>query len=200
LAMFAAIRRDSSWVSGLAADSAGFVLKYRRLAPFPFAGVPIVAGDAALDHFVAPLVARHDEGSEEAATEAKRTEGHQDDELQQLTPRTSSGSLAMFAAIRRASSLVSSLVAESPSRPQGGDVGSVRLNTKSSCHGSFLCSAWIPHEIYSDNRTVVCLPAGSTISTALTVWARLFPNKYKPRYVPAMILTSPRLQGRHNII
>src|SRR5262249_61265502 len=99
-----------------------------------------------------------------------------------------------------ASHLVSSL-ALIADRPQFYcDFGSVRLNTKSSCHGSFLCSGWIPREIYSDNRTVVCLPAGSTISTALTVWARLFPNKYKPRYVPAMILTSPRLQGRHNII
>ena len=39
LAIFAAVRRASSWVSGLAADSAGFVLKYRRLAAFPFAGV-----------------------------------------------------------------------------------------------------------------------------------------------------------------
>ena len=40
---------------------------FRRLTPFPFAGVPVVAGDAALDHFVAPLIARHDEGSEVAA-------------------------------------------------------------------------------------------------------------------------------------
>ena len=78
------------------------------------------------------------------------------------TFRKSSGSLAMSAALRRASFLVSSLVAESPSRPEGGDFGSLRLNTKSSCHGSFLCSGWIPHETYSDNRTVICLPAGST--------------------------------------
>src|SRR6516164_4971584 len=47
------------------------ILKYRRRAPFPFAGAPIEAGDAALDHFVAPLVARHDEGGQVAAAEAK---------------------------------------------------------------------------------------------------------------------------------
>src|SRR5262249_31272284 len=91
LAIFAAIRRASSWVSGLAAGSAGFVLKYRRVAPFPFAGVPIVAGDAALDHFVAPLVARHDEGSEVATPEAKRAERHHNEGLQeQLAHRSSS--------------------------------------------------------------------------------------------------------------
>src|SRR5215468_1174832 len=91
LAIFAAIRRASSRVSSLAADSAGLILKYRRLAPFPFAGVPIVAGDAALDHFVAPLVARHDEGSEVAATEAKRAERHHNEGLQeQLAHRSSS--------------------------------------------------------------------------------------------------------------
>jgi hypothetical protein len=39
----------------------------RRLTQFQFAGLPIVVGDAALDHFVAPLVARHDEGGEVAA-------------------------------------------------------------------------------------------------------------------------------------
>ena len=91
LAIFAAVRRASSWVSGLAADSAGFVLKYRRLAAFPFAGVPIVAGDATLDHFVAPLVARHDEGSEVAAPEAKRAERHHNEGPQeQLAHRSSS--------------------------------------------------------------------------------------------------------------
>ena len=68
--MFAAILRASSRVSSLAADSAGFILKYRRLSPFPFAGVPIVAGDVALDHFVAPLVARHDKGGQVAEAKA----------------------------------------------------------------------------------------------------------------------------------
>jgi hypothetical protein len=33
-----------------------------RLSPFPFAGLPVVAGDTALDHFVPPLITRHDEG------------------------------------------------------------------------------------------------------------------------------------------
>jgi hypothetical protein len=54
-----------------------------RLSPFPFAGRPVVAGDAALDHFVAPLIACHDEGSEVAAAEAKRAKCNHDDELQQ---------------------------------------------------------------------------------------------------------------------
>jgi len=44
-ATFAAIRRASSRVSSLAADSTEFILKYRRLSPFKFAGVPVVAGD-----------------------------------------------------------------------------------------------------------------------------------------------------------
>src|SRR6516162_7615290 len=54
----------------------------RRLSPFPFAGVPVVASDAPLDHFVAPLIARHDEGSEVAAAIAKRAERHHKDDLQ----------------------------------------------------------------------------------------------------------------------
>jgi hypothetical protein len=41
-----------------------------RLSPFPFASLPVVASGAALDHFVAPLIARHDEGSEIAAAKA----------------------------------------------------------------------------------------------------------------------------------
>jgi hypothetical protein len=36
----------------------------------------------ALDHFVAPLIARHDEGSEVAAAEAKRGERHHYKDLQ----------------------------------------------------------------------------------------------------------------------
>ena len=55
---------------------------FRRLSPFPFAGVPVVAGDVTLDHFVAPLIARQYEGSEVAAAEAKRAERHHDDDLQ----------------------------------------------------------------------------------------------------------------------
>ena len=42
----------------------------------------VVTGDAELDHFVAPLIARHDEGSEVAAAEAKRGERHYEDDLQ----------------------------------------------------------------------------------------------------------------------
>jgi dienelactone hydrolase len=48
---------------------------FRRLSPFPFAGLPVVAGDTAFDHFVAPPIARHDEGGEVAAAEAKGAEG-----------------------------------------------------------------------------------------------------------------------------
>jgi hypothetical protein len=44
---------------------------FRRLSPFPFAGLPVVAGDTALDHFVTPLVACRDKGGEVAAAEAK---------------------------------------------------------------------------------------------------------------------------------
>jgi hypothetical protein len=59
---------------------------FRLLSPFPFAGLPVVAGQTALDHFVAPLIARHDEGSDIAAAEAKRAErNHNDDLQQQLT-------------------------------------------------------------------------------------------------------------------
>src|SRR6266571_1949888 len=54
-----------------------------RLPPFPFAGLPVVAGNTALDHFVTPLIARHDDGSEVAAAEAKRAERHHNDDLQQ---------------------------------------------------------------------------------------------------------------------
>jgi len=65
-------------------------------------GLPAVAGDAALDHFVAPAVACDDEAGQVATAETKPAKGDHDDELQQLTHRTSSGSLAIFAAIRRA--------------------------------------------------------------------------------------------------
>ena len=44
------------------------------LSPFPLAGPLVVVGKTALDHIAAPLIARHDEGSETAAAEAKRAE------------------------------------------------------------------------------------------------------------------------------
>jgi hypothetical protein len=84
-AIFAAIRRAS-----LHFPCPRFLW---RLSPFPFAGLLIVAGDTALNHFVTPFVARHDKCSENTATKAKRAERHDDDELQQLTHRNSSGSL-----------------------------------------------------------------------------------------------------------
>ena len=43
----------------------------------------MVVGDATLNHFVAPLIAGHDEGGEVAAAEAKRAEPRHDYELQQ---------------------------------------------------------------------------------------------------------------------
>jgi hypothetical protein len=64
----------------------------------PCAGLPVVTSGAAPDHFVAPLIARHDEGSEVAAAETKGAEPHHN--------------FAIFAAIRRASSLVSNLAAD----------------------------------------------------------------------------------------
>ena len=57
----------------------------RRLAPFPFPGRPVVAGDTALDHFVAPPIACHDERGETAAAKTENAKGYHDDELQKLT-------------------------------------------------------------------------------------------------------------------
>ena len=67
-----------------AAGSGGHSISrfFRRLAPFPFAGLPVVAGDATFDHFVAPAVAYHDERGEITATKAKPAKGDHDDELQ----------------------------------------------------------------------------------------------------------------------
>ena len=62
---------------------AGHSIRFWRLAPFPFAGLPIVASDAALDHFVAPFVARQDEANEIAAAKAKPAKGNHDNDLQQ---------------------------------------------------------------------------------------------------------------------
>src|SRR6516225_7628545 len=88
-------------------------------------GLPAVAGDAALDHFVAPAVA-DDEAGQVATAETKPAKGDHDDELQQLTHRTSSGSFAIFAAIRRASSRVSSLSSMSALPPKA-DIRRQRL-------------------------------------------------------------------------
>ena len=56
-----------------------------RLAPFPFAGLPVVAGDTTLNHFIAPFVACHDERDEVAAAKTKPAKGGHDNELRQLT-------------------------------------------------------------------------------------------------------------------
>ena len=84
------------------------------LSPFPFAGVPVVAGETALDHFVAPAVARDDGGCQVPDAKAKRAKRHHNDDLQPQLAHdasfrafsTAPGSLAIFAAIRRASSRV----------------------------------------------------------------------------------------------
>src|SRR4029077_19074277 len=59
------------------------IFRGRRRSPFPFAGLPVVAGDTALDHFIAPLIARHDERGEVAAAKAKPAKSDHDDDLQQ---------------------------------------------------------------------------------------------------------------------
>src|ERR1700720_2877704 len=64
-------------------DKAGWgrSISFWRLAPFPFAALPVVASDAALDHFVAPFVAGHDERGEIAAAKTKPAKGNHDDHL-----------------------------------------------------------------------------------------------------------------------
>jgi hypothetical protein len=59
----------------------GLVAPTCLLSPFPLAGPFVVVGKTALDHIGAPLFARHDEGSETAAAEAKRDERHHKAEL-----------------------------------------------------------------------------------------------------------------------
>jgi hypothetical protein len=59
-----------------------------RFAPLPFAGLPIVAGDTTLYHFVAPLVSYHDERDEIAAAKANRAKTRHDHELRYLTHRS----------------------------------------------------------------------------------------------------------------
>ena len=87
------------------------------LSPFPLAGPLVVVGKTALDHIAAPLIARHDEGSETAAAPNPTTMINCNSSLN----RTSSGSLAIFTAILRASSFVSSLAAKR--RPGGRILG-----------------------------------------------------------------------------
>ena len=50
-----------------------------------FPSRPVVAGDTALDHFVAPPIACHDERGETAAAKTESAKGYHDDELQKLT-------------------------------------------------------------------------------------------------------------------
>ena len=55
---------------------------FRRLSPFPFAGLLVVASHTALDHFVAKPIACRNERGEVAAAEAKRAERHHNGNLQ----------------------------------------------------------------------------------------------------------------------
>jgi putative membrane protein len=106
------IRRDRTRFGSLHFPRLRFLW---RLPPFPFAGLLIVASGTALDHFVAVFVACHDERNETAAAKAKPAKSDHDDNLQQfITHRNNSGSLAIFAATRLASSFVSSLAARAP--------------------------------------------------------------------------------------
>jgi hypothetical protein len=49
---------------GERSEAASRLSIFRRLAPFPFARLPIVAGNAALDHFVAPAIACNNESDQ----------------------------------------------------------------------------------------------------------------------------------------
>jgi hypothetical protein len=71
-----------------AADGQSISRFFRLLSPFPFAGLPVVARDVALDHFVAPFVACHNERGEIAAAKAKRAKARHNDELQRFTHRS----------------------------------------------------------------------------------------------------------------
>src|SRR5215469_6470731 len=55
---------------------------FRRFSPFPFAGLLVVASEAALDHFFAVSIARHDECKKAATAEAKHAERYHNDGLQ----------------------------------------------------------------------------------------------------------------------
>jgi len=57
-----------------------------RCSPEVRAGLPIVAGDASLDHLVAPVVACHDESGQVATAEAQRGERRHDDEFRRAAP------------------------------------------------------------------------------------------------------------------
>ena len=67
---------------GLAKGRQGLVAPTCLLSPFPLAGPLVVVGKTALDQIAAPLIARHDEGSETAAAEAKRAKRYHNDDLQ----------------------------------------------------------------------------------------------------------------------
>jgi len=66
----------------LAKGNQGLVAPTRLLSPFPLASPLVVVGKTALNQVVAPLIARHDEGSETAAAEAKGAESHYNENLQ----------------------------------------------------------------------------------------------------------------------
>ena len=57
--------------------------RFRQLSPFPIAGLRVVAGGAALYHFVVKSGARHDERGEIATGKAGCAGGEHDDKFQQ---------------------------------------------------------------------------------------------------------------------
>src|SRR6516164_5895157 len=75
-------KRRRLFCQGLAKGRQGLVAPTCLLSPFPLAGPLVVVGKTALDHIAAPLIARHDEGSETAAAEAKRAKRYHNDDLQ----------------------------------------------------------------------------------------------------------------------
>jgi hypothetical protein len=80
LAILAAIRRALDYIIALPTSSVSLAAP-----PFPFAGLRVVTGNTAPNHFVAPFVARYDERNEIAAAKTKPAKSDHDDELRQLT-------------------------------------------------------------------------------------------------------------------
>ena len=70
-------KRREVILPGLAKGKQGLVAPTCLLSPFPLASPFVVVCKTALNHVVAPLIARHDECNEVAAAEAKHAErGH----------------------------------------------------------------------------------------------------------------------------
>ena len=75
-------RRAESIRQYVAKGKQSLVASARLLPQFPLTSPLVVMGKTALNPSGAPLFARHDEGSETAAAEAKRAESHHNYDLQ----------------------------------------------------------------------------------------------------------------------